>query len=128
MRVLEAIGLRRPFGRYSHGLEVRSGGRLVITSGQLGINPDDSIPQSVEKQAELCFEAIRTILAEADMDFGDVVRLGAFVTSREYFAPYMAVRDRYVAEPLPTSTLVVVSGFTRPEFKVEVEAMAIRAD
>jgi enamine deaminase RidA (YjgF/YER057c/UK114 family) len=37
---------------------------------------------------------------------------------------YMAVRDRYVMQPPPASTLVIVSGFTRPEFKVEVEAIA----
>ena len=41
--------------------------------------------------------------------------------------PYMAVRDRYMALPPPASTLMIVSGFTRPEFKVEVEAIAAKA-
>ena len=41
--------------------------------------------------------------------------------------PYMIVRDRYVALPPPASTLMIVSGFTRPEFKVEVEAIAAKA-
>jgi enamine deaminase RidA (YjgF/YER057c/UK114 family) len=36
---------------------------------------------------------------------------------------YMAARDRWCAgwPRLPASTLVIVAGFTRPEFKVEVE-------
>jgi enamine deaminase RidA (YjgF/YER057c/UK114 family) len=34
------------------------------------------------------------------------------------------VRDRYVGDPPPASTLLVVSGFTRPEFLVEVEVIA----
>jgi enamine deaminase RidA (YjgF/YER057c/UK114 family) len=42
-------------------------------------------------------------------------------------AAYMAVRDRYVAQPPPASTLVIVTGFTRPEFKVEVEALGAKA-
>jgi enamine deaminase RidA (YjgF/YER057c/UK114 family) len=42
-------------------------------------------------------------------------------------SPYMAVRDRYVTLPPPASTLMIVSGFTRPEFKVEVEAIAAKA-
>jgi enamine deaminase RidA (YjgF/YER057c/UK114 family) len=36
----------------------------------------------------------------------------------------MAVRDRHVGDPPPASTLLIVSGFTRPEFVVEVEAIA----
>jgi len=34
------------------------------------------------------------------------------------------VRDRLVADPPPASTLMIVSGFTRPEFKVEIEVIA----
>ena len=37
---------------------------------------------------------------------------------------YMEVRDRFVADPPPASTLMIVSGFTRPEFLVEVEGAA----
>ncbi len=40
----------------------------------------------------------------------------------------MAVRDRFVLSPPPASTLMIVSGFTRPEFKVEVEAIAAKTD
>jgi enamine deaminase RidA (YjgF/YER057c/UK114 family) len=41
-------------------------------------------------------------------------------------APYMAVRDRCVAFPAPASTLMIVSGFARSEFKVEIEALAAK--
>jgi enamine deaminase RidA (YjgF/YER057c/UK114 family) len=40
----------------------------------------------------------------------------------------MLVRDRFVPEPPPASTLVIVAGFTRPEFLVEVEATAAKVD
>jgi enamine deaminase RidA (YjgF/YER057c/UK114 family) len=52
------------------------------------------------------------------------VRVNAFVTAREHMKGYMVVRDRYVGTPPPASTLVIVSGFTRPEFLVEVEVVA----
>ena len=35
----------------------------------------------------------------------------------------MDVRDRLFADPAPASTLMIVSGFARPEFKVEVEVV-----
>jgi len=118
--------VRRPFGRYSHGLLVPPGAALLVTSGQLAIRPDESVPEDVGEQAEVCFQAIGAILEAGGMDFGDVIRIAAFVTRREDFPAYMAVRDRHVRAPLPVSTLIVVSGFTRPEFKVEVEVTAAK--
>jgi 2-iminobutanoate/2-iminopropanoate deaminase len=126
-RPINPTTVRKPFGHYSHGLALPSQGTLLVTSGQLGISPDETIPESVEEQAEICFQAIGAILEEAGMSFSDVIRIGGFVTRREDFGPYMAVRDRYTREPWPVSTLVIVSGFTRPEFKVEVEVTALKS-
>jgi enamine deaminase RidA (YjgF/YER057c/UK114 family) len=120
-------GIRAPFARYSHGVTVPGAARWLLCSGQLGISTDDQIPDSTEAQAVLCFDAIGACLAEAGMSFADIVRINAYVTDRAHMAPYMAVRDRYVAaQPPPASTLMIVSGFTRPEFKVEVEAIAAK--
>ena len=117
--------IREPFARYSHGLLVEAPQRMLFASGQLGIGPDDAIPEDVEAQAVLCFENIRAILAAAAMDFSHVVRFTGFVTDRAHFPVYGAVRSRYVSGNAYASTLVIVSGFTRPEFKVEVEVTAI---
>ncbi len=125
-QVFNPPSVRKPFGHYNHGLLVPPGASLLVTSGQLGIGVDDHIPPDVEGQAVLCFEAIGAILAEAGMSYADVIRISAFVTRREDFAPYMAVRDRYTLEPKPVSTLIIVSGFTRPEFLVEVEVTAAK--
>ena len=129
MRRLSPSSIRPPFARYVHGVEVPEGARLVVTSGQLGIRADDSVPESAEVQAEVCFANIAAILAEAEMGPGDVIRINAFVTDRAHMAGYMKARDAWLAgakEP-PASTLVIVSGFTRPEFKVEVEVTAAAA-
>ena len=47
---------------------------------------------------------------------------------RAYFPVYGAVRSRYVTGDAFASTLVVVSGFTRPEFKIEIEVTAAREE
>jgi enamine deaminase RidA (YjgF/YER057c/UK114 family) len=124
---INPASVRRPFGNYNHGLVVGDPGRLLVTSGQLGIGVDDVVPETVEEQAVICFEAIKAILEEGGMAFEDVIRIAGFVTRREDFPAYMAVRDRYVKPPLPVSTLIIVSGFTRPEFLVEVEVTAVKA-
>ena len=126
LKAITPPSLRPPFARYSHGIEVPAGARLVFCSGQLGISADEEIPESVEAQTELILSSIAAILAEAGMSLADVVRFNAYVTAREHMAGYRDVRDRMVGDPPPTSTLVIVSGFTREAFKVEVEVVAAK--
>src|SRR5690606_16732357 len=111
LRFLSPKSIRPPFARYSHAVEVPAGKRLIVCSGQLGVRPDDSIPEDAGAQAELCFSNIAAVLAEAGLALKDIVRINAFVTDRAHMKPYMAVRDRLVADPPPASTLMIVSGF-----------------
>jgi enamine deaminase RidA (YjgF/YER057c/UK114 family) len=127
-RPIAPPSIRPPFARYSHAVEVVAPARLLFASGQLGVAADDTVPDGVEAQAVLCFENIKAILADAGMSFADVVRFSAFVTDRAYFPIYGAVRSRYVDGDAFASTVVIVSGFTRPEFKIEVEVTAARSD
>ena len=113
-----------PFARYSHGVEVPAGHRLVFASGQLGLAPRGHVPPDCAGQAEICFANIAAILAEAGMTLADIVRVNAYVTGREHMAGYMQVRDRQFTGVPPASTLMMVSGFARAEFVVEIEAVA----
>ena len=77
-----------------------------------------------KSRRHLCFRNIGAVLEHAGLSFKDIVRINAFVVSREHLKGYMSVRDLYVTDPAPASTLMIVSGFSRPEFLVEVEVMA----
>ena len=85
------------------------------------IGPDD-----VAEQAVLCFANIDAILTDAGLGREHVLRLNSFVSAREHLQGYMQARDVWVAaiNPPPASTLMIVGGFTRPEFKIEIEALA----
>jgi enamine deaminase RidA (YjgF/YER057c/UK114 family) len=124
LRSLSPPTIRPPFARYSHGIAVPTRCRLIFTSGQLGIGADGWIPADSETQADLCFANIAAILAEDGMKLSDVVRLNAYVTARGHMEGYMRSRDRQFSGIAPASTLMIVSGFTRPEFVVEIEAVA----
>ncbi|RRH90839.1 RidA family protein [Mesorhizobium tamadayense] len=124
LKYLAPQSIKSPFARYSHGVEIPVGKRLVLCSGQLGIGPDDVVPEDAGAQTELCFKNIAAILSEAGLTLNDVVRINAFVTDRAHLQSYMDVRNRLFSDPAPASTLMIVSGFARPEFKVEVEVLA----
>ena len=125
-------GVHPPFANYSHGVRVPPNSTTLFLSGQLGITADKAVPEGAGAQADIIFGAIKALLAEASMSAADIVRISAFVTDREYLAEYMASRDRFLAAgpaaaAPPASTLMVVCGFSRPEFKVEVEIVAAKA-
>ena len=121
---LSPTTIHPPFSAYSNGVDVPAGQKLVFCSGQLGIAADGTIPASAAEQAELCFDNIAAILAAAKLSLEHVVRINAYVTAREHLRPYMDVRNKRFSPPFPASTLMIVSGFARPEFFVEVEAIA----
>tara|TARA_Y100001934_G_C11923949_1_gene572536 strand:+ start:215 stop:514 length:300 start_codon:yes stop_codon:yes gene_type:complete len=97
-----------------------------VTSGQLGIEKDGRIPHSFSEQAELCFFNISEIIKEAEFELKHIMRVNTFLTKRENFMAYMSVRDKFFDGVLikPASTLLIVSGFTKPDFLIEVEVIA----
>lgn len=123
---LTPASLAPPFGQYSHGMKAAAQG-VLVTSGQLGVAADGSVPEDAGEQARICFESIAAILREGDLSMANVVRLNAYVTDRRYMPAYMKARDEALADcPVkPASTLLIVAGFSRPEFVVEVEATAV---
>lgn len=97
---------------------------MAFVSGQLGIDRDDRIPDTSEAQADICFANIAAILAEDGMTMANIVRLSVYVTAREHMDGYRRSRDRQFSGTPPTSTLIVAAGLVRPEFVIEIEAIA----
>jgi len=128
MRRISPSGLHPPLANYAHATEVPPGARWLILSGQLGIATDGTIPKDTAAQAEICFQNIGKILREGAMDFGDIVRISTFLINDADLADYMAIRDRYVADPAPASTLIVVNSFSKKQFRVEIEIIAAKID
>lgn len=128
MQTLRPDTIAAPFGRYSHGVAIPAGWRIATTSGQLPLTKDGSVPDGALAQATLCFENCAAILAKADMGAKDVIKIAAFVTDRIHMQDYMAARDAWLdgCTHLPASTLIIVTGFTRPEFLIEVEVTAAK--
>lgn len=130
MQALDPAQLAAPFGRYSHAVAWPANRRLLRTSGQLALDSDGQVPTDAGAQAELIFRNFDAILSEAGMTRRDVLHLSAWVVDRADMPAYMAARDAWLetVETLPASTLLIVSGFSRPEFRVEIEMLAADPD
>jgi 2-iminobutanoate/2-iminopropanoate deaminase len=116
-----------PAATYVHGLEVSPNARLLFVAGQTGVRPDGSIPKTIEEQAHQTWRNVSAILVEGGMGIGDLVKVTSFVVGGDNLKKYGAVRDQYLGEHRPTTTLLVISGLARSEYLVEVEAIAAKA-
>lgn len=123
-RHLDPDGVPPPFGRYHHAVAVEGATRLLFLSGQLGVRADGSVPEDAAAQTGIAFGYIDLALRAAGLARGDVVRLNVYLTEPEYRPAYMKMRDAWVADPPPASTLVIVKALALPACKVEIEAIA----
>ena len=102
---------------------VRIGDRVLV-SGTAPIWPDGSCDPDAGVQARRCFEIIVTALRELGAQPADVVRTRMFITDPADGDAVGAAHAEVFGEARPVSTMVVVTGFLDPRWKVEIEAEA----
>lgn len=115
-----------PFGVYSHGIEVPPNARWLFISGQVGSGPDGSVPDDVSTQADNVWRNLINVLAAADMDITNVVKVTMFLVSGTDVALVRMARDRVIGSWRPASTLLYVPSLADPKWKVEIEACAAK--
>ena len=128
-RDLIPAGASRPIGRYVPGAQVNAGPlRFIFISGQVATNHDGhTIGITAGEQAEVVFENLRAVLAEADALPTDLVSVVIYVKRIEDFQAVSAVRNAFFADRAPSSTLVEVSALAEPEHLLEVSGVAVKS-
>lgn len=117
-----------PLSDYSHGVEAPAGARWLYISGQVAIAPDGSIPDSIEGQATQVFENILAVLEAANMGTEDLVRINTYLVNAGYMGGFRAVRDKYVGQFAPASTMIMIGALATPDLLIEIEAVAAKVD
>ncbi|MFZ0666326.1 MAG: RidA family protein [Acidimicrobiales bacterium] len=102
---------------------VRIGSRVLV-SGTGPVFPDGSCPEDAASQTRRCFEIIAKALTDAGSGLESVIRTRMFITSAADGEAVGAVHGEILGRIRPASTMVVVTGFLDPRWKVEIEAEA----
>jgi enamine deaminase RidA (YjgF/YER057c/UK114 family) len=124
LEVSNPEGVHAPLGPYSHTVFVPAGGGLLFVSGQIGVAPDGSCASTIEGQADQAFRNLTGLLAAHDLDVSSVIKLTVFIVVGHDGGAVREARERYFGSVAPASTTVYVSGLVRPEWFIEVEAVA----
>lgn len=125
--------LGEPIGLYSHVAELNSPHKLVFVAGQLSVDLQGEVVGrgDFEVQSRQVFENVSRALEAAELSLNDVLKFTTYVTNDHLIAEFYAIRqvlfaDLYPSRDYPGNTLLVVSRLVRPEFMIEVEAIAGR--
>ncbi|WP_396447435.1 RidA family protein [Actinomadura sp.] len=105
---------------------IRAGG-FIHVSGQAGIDEHGrTVPGGFLDQGRRAFQNVERVLAAAGAGLSDIVKIGIFV--RDMAADLddvIRLREEFLSEPYPADTLLEVSSLARPDWRIEVEAVAI---
>lgn len=106
--------------------------RIVVLSGQVGVDEHQVLAGdgSFDAQVERAFANLAVALSAGGVSVADVAKLTIYVIGYEpgKIGPIRdAVRRHFGDRALPACTLLGVQALARPEFQIEVEALAIRS-
>ncbi len=124
-RIITTPNAPAPIGPYNQAVQF---GNMLFISGQVAIDPSsgDLIMDSIEEESEQVMKNLKTILAEADMDFTHVVKTSIFLKDMNQFAEVNAVYGAYFdADTAPARETVEVANL--PKFvNVEISMIAMK--
>ena len=123
---LNPAGIARPAANYAQAVLSLAPTRWVHTSGIVPTRPDGSVPEALADQADVVWTTIAALLREGQLELGDVVTMTTYVVQGNDLGVVMAARDRALAGHRAASTLLVVPALARPEWRLEISAVACR--
>ena len=116
----------KSFG-YSPAAAVTAG-KIVFISGQVALDKSGTVvgDNDFRAQVQQVFENLKAAVEASGGDFSDVIKLNTYVLDFSHLQEFREVRDKYInVKDPPASTAVQVSRLFRPEFLVEIEAVAV---
>lgn len=126
MNFINPPTISAPLGHYTNGILVPKDHEWLYIAGQVGVNAQGITAASFEEQAELCWSNLLAVLDAAGMGIENLVKTTVLLCEASDMAAFGAVRNKVLGSHKPASTVLVVKALAKPEWQVEIEAVAAR--
>jgi enamine deaminase RidA (YjgF/YER057c/UK114 family) len=106
-------------------------GSMVFVRGQIGQDLDTSESVAIgdaEGQTEKAMANIKMLLEEAGSKLEHICKITIYIIDPRYREPVYRTVGKWLKGVFPVSTGIVVSALARPEWLVEVDAIAVIPD
>lgn len=117
-------------GMYSH-VAIADGGRIAYIAGQTSVDMDGNpvSPTDFAGQIPVVYDHLGRILKELGADFSDVLQFTTYLVGTDKRESWQKGRMElykklYPDGKYPPNTLLIISGLARPEYLLEISAIA----
>jgi reactive intermediate/imine deaminase len=123
-KVITPKNLHRPFG-YAHAIQIDN---TIYISGQIPLDQEMNVvgKSDIAAQTELVYENLKKVIEDAGGTMTNIVMLNIYCTDIEAFDKKTRhLRKKYFGDYYPAITAVEVKRLYRPDFMIEIEAIAV---
>lgn len=109
-------------------LAIVTGGSVVFIAGQVALDKSGNVvgKDDFKVQIQQVFENLKAAVEAAGGSFHDIIKLNSYFLDLSHAPEFREVRDQYInLKTPPASTAIQVPRLFRPEFLIEVEAIAV---
>ncbi|MDB5089545.1 MAG: reactive intermediate/imine deaminase [Mucilaginibacter sp.] len=122
--IINTTNAPAPIGPYNQAV---AAGNFIFLSGQIALNPDNGqlVTDDIKAETKQVMENIKAILAEAGIDFSNIVKTSIFLTDMQNFAQVNEVYGTYFKDDFPARETVQVAGLPKG-VNVEITVTAVK--
>ncbi|MEM7540618.1 MAG: RidA family protein [Pseudomonadota bacterium] len=120
-------GIMKPFNNaYHHGVVIPADAEVLHISGQVGVRPDETLPDTIEEEAEQAWANVMAVVAGAGMSVENIVKINAYLTDDTHYGAFAAARAKVLGDARPASTGIIVKRLVLPEWHIEIDCVAAK--
>ena len=122
--IINTINAPSPIGPYNQAIAT---GNLLFISGQIALKPGTSelATTDITEETHQVMQNLKAILAEASMNFGQVVKTTIFLSDMELFGQVNEIYGKYFEGEFPARETVAVKGLPK-NVNVEISMIAAK--
>ncbi|MCM3699801.1 RidA family protein [Paenibacillus macerans] len=119
-------GMYNPVGNYTHITKIPRNAELYVTSGQIGVDQNGEIPDSMNEQIENTFNNIQTVLHSEELTAEHIIKVNIWATQKIDWDYLYAKWEELFGSNYPAMTIGYITELGLPEIKIEIEIWAAR--
>ncbi len=123
-KIITATKAPAPIGPYNQAVMANN---TLYISGQIALNPETGklMDSSIEQETEWVMKHLGNILAEAGMDYSNLVKCSIFIKDMGQFSQINEVYSTYFETDPPARETVEVSRLPK-DVNVEISGVAVK--
>ena len=111
-QIIQTVNAPAPIGPYNQAVKT---GNLLFVSGQVALKPvsNELANADIIEETHQVMQNLKSILAEAGMDFSNVVKTTIFLSDMDLFGEVNVIYAKYFEGDFPARETVAVKGLPK---------------